>query len=74
MASRGKASYQTTERHRSWSSVFWGLFFAVNDRSTTYQQRRNWRARATFFFLAGVIATVLVEVAVKRYAFGPCPK
>lgn len=32
--------------------------FPLNDRFITYQQRRNWRARAGVFFFLGVLLTL----------------
>jgi hypothetical protein len=49
------------ERRASSFARVWGLFFAVNDRFITYQQRRNWRARGSFFFVLGVIVTLAVQ-------------
>ena len=50
-----------SERHASLFARLWGLFFATNDRFITYQQRRNWRARASFFFVLGVVLTLVVQ-------------
>jgi hypothetical protein len=56
------------ERRSAFSKV-WGLFFAVNDRFITWQQRRQWRARASFFFLAGVLFVLAVQYGLNRWAF-----
>jgi hypothetical protein len=50
-----------SERHASLFARVWGLFFATHDRFITYQQRRNWRARASFFFGLGVVLTLVVQ-------------
>ncbi len=34
--------------------------FPLNDRFLTYQQRRNWRARAGVFFVLGALTTLAV--------------
>jgi hypothetical protein len=43
---------------RPWFSVLWGLFFAPNDRLLTWQMRRTWRLRASFFLLLGCLLTL----------------
>jgi hypothetical protein len=50
------------------------MFFAVNDRFITYQQRRNWRARALFFFLLGVLVSVGLQWSLFHRVVGPCPR
>jgi hypothetical protein len=68
-----KPRHPKSQPRRSWFSVAWSLFFAVNDKFITYQQRRNWRARATFFLLLGIVLTIVVErILFQRY--GLCPK
>lgn len=51
----------------------WHLLFAVNDKFVTYQQRRNWRARAAFFFVAGVVLTVVVQATLAKH-LSLCPR
>jgi hypothetical protein len=70
---RAKQNHRKPERERSWPSVVWGLFFSLNDRFITYQQRRNWRARASFFFVLGVLVALGVGWLLAR-RFGLCPK
>ncbi len=56
-----KHTPRKSEHHAAFFARVWGLFFATNDRFITYQQRRNWRARATFFFVLGVVLTLVVQ-------------
>ena len=51
----------------------WHLLFAVNDKFITYQQRRNWRLRASFFFLAGIVLTVVVQATLAKH-LSLCPR
>ncbi len=65
-----------TNESRGIGLALWHLFFATNDRFITYQTRRNWRARASFFFILGVLLTVAVQLVLGRsYGIHPlCPK
>jgi hypothetical protein len=56
-------------KHSSAFSKVWGIFFAVNDRFVTWQQRRQWRARASFFFLAGILFVLLFQYGLGRWMF-----
>lgn len=54
-------------------SSCWHLLFAVNDKFVTYQQRRNWRARAAFFLVAGVLLTLGVQATLGKH-LSLCPR
>jgi hypothetical protein len=68
----GRHARKAPERRSAFSKV-WGIFFAVNDRFVTWQQRRQWRARASFFFAAGILAVVLVQYGLGRWLLR-CPR
>lgn len=50
-----------SERRDSLLARLWHLFFAVNDRFLTYQQRRNWRLRGWYLLVLGVVLTLGVQ-------------
>jgi hypothetical protein len=69
----GRHRHTTPKHHRFGLLTIWHLFFSVNDRFITYQQRRAWRARAAFFLLLGVLLTLGVQISLGKYAL-LCPR